>query len=70
MFSGVATKAVDRDRNLVVRLADDELDLMHRIAEVERETVATLIRRWIRQQGEVRGLAAHKVDGTRGGDGR
>jgi hypothetical protein len=46
-----------RPHNLVVRMAGDELEMMHRIAEVERETAATLIRRWIRQQAEVRGVA-------------
>lgn len=53
-----APKRVERGRNLVVRLADDELAMMHEIASVERETAATLVRRWIRQQWEVRGLAA------------
>jgi hypothetical protein len=47
---------VERNRNLVVRLAADELEMMHEIAAVERETAATLIRRWIRQQAEVRGI--------------
>ena len=56
----MATKPIGRDRNLVVRLADDELEMMHQIAHVERETVATIVRRWIRQQAEVRGIAAKK----------
>ena len=55
-----APKKVERTRNLVVRLAGDELAMMHQVAALERETAATLIRRWIRLQGEVRGLAAKK----------
>jgi hypothetical protein len=55
-----APKKIDRSRNLVVRMADDELTLMHEIAALERETAATLIRRWVRQQAEVRGIAAKK----------
>ncbi len=43
-----------RSRNLVVRVADDELEMMHAIAGEERETAATLIRRWIRQKYEAR----------------
>jgi hypothetical protein len=46
-----------RPHNLVVRMAEDELRMMHEIAALERETAATLIRRWIRQQAEVRGIA-------------
>jgi hypothetical protein len=45
---------VNRSRNLVVRVADDELEMMHRIAEEERETAATLVRRWIRQHHSAR----------------
>ena len=47
---------VNRSRNLVVRVADDELAMMHAIAEQERETAATLVRRWIRQNAEARGI--------------
>lgn len=44
----------NRSRNLVVRVADDELEMMHQIAAEERETAATLIRRWIRQHHTAR----------------
>jgi hypothetical protein len=44
----------ERSRNLVVRVAEDELAMMHAIAEEERETAATLIRRWIRQHHTAR----------------
>jgi hypothetical protein len=54
-----------RNRNLVVRLAPDELETMHAIANVERETAATLVRRWIRQHAEALGLAAHERRATR-----
>lgn len=47
---------MERTRNLVVRVADDELEMMHAIADIEREPVATIVRRWIRQQAEVRGI--------------
>jgi hypothetical protein len=43
-----------RTRNLVVRVASDELEMMHEIAQEERETAATLIRRWIRQHHSAR----------------
>ena len=46
----------ERTRNLVVRLADDELAQMHAIADAERETAAVLVRRWIRQHAEARGI--------------
>jgi hypothetical protein len=52
-----APKKIERSRNLVVRMAEDELAMMHQIAALERETAATLIRRWVRQQAEVRGIS-------------
>jgi hypothetical protein len=48
------TTRTPRSRNLVVRVADDELEMMHAIADEERETAATLIRRWIRQHHSAR----------------
>ena len=57
----------DRDRNLVVRVADDELEMMKAIAKQERETAATLVRRWIRQQAEVRGI---RIPRPASGEGR
>jgi hypothetical protein len=59
-MAAAKTGTKTRPRNLVVRMAVDELEMMHGIVALERETAATLIRRWIRQQAEVRGIAIKK----------
>ena len=46
-----------RNKNLVVRLHADELEMMHAIVGAEREPAAALVRRWIRQHAEAIGMA-------------
>ena len=40
----------ERTRNLVVKVADDELEMLHRIAAANDESAAQTIRRFIRQR--------------------
>lgn len=38
-----------RERNMVLRVSDEELGMAHAIATAENETIATVVRRFLRE---------------------